>query len=185
MPSEEAERLLRLIEERRKALLLDTSDDCLVVSVVQQTLDHFRSGKHLRTYKVSTARAGVGCVAESLCTPTGLHRILERIGAGALQGMVFKARVPTGTLSKDWPTVEDNLITTRILRLDGLEAGYNKGTNAQGQSVDTHSRFVYIHGTNQAAKLGQPNSHGCILLSDDDVTELFEAVPSGTLVYIA
>ena len=177
--------MLGLIEERRKALLLDASDDCLVVSVVQQTLDHFRKGQHLRTYRVSTARAGIGCVADSLCTPTGLHRILERIGAGAVKGMVFKARVPTGALSKDWPTPEDNLITTRILRLDGLEAGHNKGQNAQGQLVDSHARFVYIHGTNQQGKLGQPNSHGCILLSDDDVTELFDAVPSGTLVYIA
>ena len=51
--------------------------------------------------------------------------------------------------------------------------------------VDTKSRFIYIHGTNQEEKLGQPNSHGCVLLSDADVIELYERVPLGTFVYIA
>ena len=50
--------------------------------------------------------------------------------------------------------------------------------------MDTRRRFVYIHGTNQAAMLGRPNSHGCILLSDHDVIRLFEAVPVGTRVLI-
>lgn len=174
-----------MAEERRKALGLGLADDCLVVSVVQQTLDHFFQGQHRRTYRVSTARAGMGCIADSLRTPTGLHRIAERIGAGAPSGMVFKARIATGTLAADWPTPEDNLITTRILRLDGAEPGHNRGQDAEGRTVDTHARFVYIHGTNQHAKLGQPNSHGCILLSDQEVMELFDAIPTGAWVYIA
>jgi len=176
--------LLGLAEERRKALGLGPADDCLVVSVVQQRLDHYRAGRHLRTYRVSTARAGVGCVADSLRTPTGLHRVAERIGAGAPHGMVFKARVATGTLASDWPSPEDNLITTRILWLDGAEPGHNRGVDPEGRTVDTHARFVYIHGTNQRSRLGQPNSHGCVLLADEDVAELFEAVPAGTWVYI-
>lgn len=176
--------MVSLAEERRQALGLGSADDCLVVSVVQQTLDHYRSGQHVRTYQVSTARAGQGCVADSLQTPTGLHRIAERIGAGAPLGMVFKSRVPTGVLAADWSKPEDNLITSRILWLDGAEPGHNQGLNAAGQNVDTHARYVYIHGTNQHAKIGQPNSHGCVLLSDKDVAELFEVIPSGALVYI-
>jgi lipoprotein-anchoring transpeptidase ErfK/SrfK len=50
--------------------------------------------------------------------------------------------------------------------------------------VDTRRRFVYIHGTNQADKLGQPNSHGCVLLSDSDVIRLHGRVPNGTPVLI-
>ena len=46
------------------------------------------------------------------------------------------------------------------------------------------ARYVYIHGTNQAARLGTPNSHGCVLLSDDDVLDLFARVPLGTPVYL-
>ena len=63
-------------------------------------------------------------------------------------------------------------ITSRILRLQGEEDGRNRGGN-----VDTYSRFVYIHGTNQEEKLGSPNSHGCILLGNADVVALFDALP--------
>ena len=41
-----------------------------------------------------------------------------------------------------------------------------------------------IHGTNQTDKLGQPNSHGCVLLSDRDVIRLYGLVPAGTPVLI-
>ena len=133
---------------------------------------------------MSTARAGVGCVADSLRTPLGLHRVAEKIGEGAPKGMVFKARVPTGRVWTDGPAPEDNLITTRILWLEGLEPGRNAGQDGTGRVVDTKSRFVYIHGTNQAARLGTPNSHGCVLLSDDDVLDLFDRVPAGTPVYL-
>ena len=177
-------RLLRLAGERRRALGLADSDDCLVVSVVQQRLDHFRRGEPVRTYRVSTARAGVGCVENSLRTPVGLHRVTERIGEGEPVGMVFKARKPTGVLWRDWPSREDNLITTRILRLEGLEPGLNRGADAEGRVVDTHRRLVYLHGTNQAAGLGAPNSHGCVLLSDADMLELHDAVAPGSLVMI-
>ena len=98
--------------------------------------------------------------------------------------MVFKARQPTGKLAAEWPAPEDNLITSRILWLEGLEEGRNRGKDAEGRVVDTHARFVYIHGTNQRDRLGQPNSHGCVLLADEEVIELFDAVPSGTLVMI-
>lgn len=138
----------------------------------------------VRTYRVSTARAGVGCVENSLCTPTGLHRVGEKVGEGASAGRVFKARQPTAYLAAEWPTPEDNLITSRILWLEGLEPGHNRGKNAAGQVVDTRARFVYIHGTNQRDRLGEPNSHGCILLADEDVIELFAAVPVGMLVVV-
>ena len=98
--------------------------------------------------------------------------------------MVFKARQPTGKLSAEWPTPEDNLITSRILWLEGMEPGHNQGTDAAGRLVDTHRRYVYIHGTNQVGKLGQPNSHGCVLLSDADVIRLYGSVAAGTPVLI-
>jgi lipoprotein-anchoring transpeptidase ErfK/SrfK len=98
--------------------------------------------------------------------------------------MVFKARQPTGKLADDWASPEDNLITSRILWLSGLEPGRNQGADAEGRIVDTRRRFVYIHGTNQHAKLGTPNSHGCVLLSDADVIRLFDRVAVGTPVLI-
>lgn len=169
--------------ERLAARGLPSSEHCIVVSVDQQKLWFF-AGEAAREYVVSTARAGVGCVADSLRTPLGLHRVAEKIGEGAPKGMVFKARVPTGRVWTDGPAPEDNLITTRILWLEGLEPGRNAGQDGTGRVVDTKARFVYIHGTNQAARLGTPNSHGCVLLSDDDVLDLFDRVPAGTPVYL-
>ena len=162
---------------------LPSSEHCIVVSIDQQKLWFF-AGEPAREYVVSTARAGVGCVADSLRTPLGLHRVAEKIGDATPKGMVFKARVPTGRIWTEGPAPEDNLITTRILWLEGLEPGKNAGHDAAGRLVDTKARFVYLHGTNQASRLGTPNSHGCVLLSDDDILDLFDRAPVGTPVYL-
>ena len=169
--------------EHLKALGLPLPKHCLVVSVDQQKLWHF-SDNDVTEYRVSTARAGIGCVKDSLRTPKGLLSVSEMIGNGEPKGMVFKGRRPTGQLWQEGDAVSDNLITSRILWLEGLENGINRGLNSAGQVVDTKERYIYIHGTNQSTEIGQPNSHGCILLSDDDVIELFGRVTVGTLVYI-
>ena len=169
--------------ERLKGLGLPSAKDCIVVSIDQQKLWHLR-GDQCETYIVSTARAGRGCVQDSQQTPDGLHQVCEKIGADALPGMVFKARQPTGQLASEWATPEDNLITSRILWLDGLETGYNQGSDPDGKIVDTRRRFIYIHGTNQSDKLGRPNSHGCVLLADKDVIRLYDLVAIGTKVLI-
>jgi hypothetical protein len=162
------------LSDSLKARGLPTAEHCIVVSIDQQKLWFFGG---------ETAR-GYGCVADSLQTPPGLHRVAEKIGADAPPGMVFKARVPTGRIWTEGPAPEDNLITTRILWLEGLEPGRNAGRDAAGRLVDTKARFVYIHGTNQAERLGTPNSHGCVLLSDRDVIDLFDRTPVGTPVYL-
>ena len=169
--------------ERLKARGLSLPKHCLVVSVDQQKLWHF-SDSEVTEYRVSTARAGMGCVKDSLQTPTGLLAVSEMIGADQPKGMVFKGRRPTGQLWQAGGPITDNLITSRILWLEGLEEGLNRGLNSAGQVVDTKERYIYIHGTNQSAEIGQPNSHGCILLSDDDVIKLFSRVSVGAPVYI-
>lgn len=182
MPCSEFELgLKKEVSERLKELGLPSAEDCIVVSIDQQKLWLFM-GSECETYVVSTARAGRGCVQDSQQTPIGMHQVGEKIGDGAVPGMVFKARQPTGRLAAEWPTPEDNLITSRILWLEGLEPGLNQGIDAEGRVVDTRRRFVYIHGTNQSDKLGRPNSHGCVLLSDSDVIRLFSKVPVGTRV---
>jgi lipoprotein-anchoring transpeptidase ErfK/SrfK len=184
MPCSEFELgLKKEVTERLKGLGLPSAEDCIVVSIDQQKLWHIR-GLECETYVVSTARAGRGCVQDSQQTPDGLHQVCEKIGAGAVPGMVFKARQPTGKLASEWASPEDNLITSRILWLDGLESGRNRGVALNGKIVDTRRRFVYIHGTNQTDKLGQPNSHGCVLLSDADIVRLFDDFLIGTRVLI-
>ncbi len=159
------------------------AEHCIVVSIDQQKLWFFE-GDTVERFVVSTARAGRGCVQDSLRTPDGLHRVSDKHGDGAPAGMVFKARQATGRLASEWPAPEDNLITSRILRLEGLEPGHNQGRDAEGRVVDTRARFVYLHGTNQQSMLGQPNSHGCVLLSDADIIRLYPRIPVGTIVLI-
>lgn len=72
-----------------------------------------------------------------------------------------------------------NLITTRILRLRGLETGYNAG-----QGCDSYERYVYIHGTNHEDRIGEPFSGGCVELRNAEMLELFDAVREGDLVWI-
>ena len=137
----------------------------------------------IRQYPVSTAANGAGEHSGSYCTPRGRHRIAEKIGAGAALHAAFKSRQPTGEIwtpeldakhpGRDW-------ILTRILWLEGLEPGRNKGG-----SVDSHARYIYIHGTNEEHKLGTPASHGCIRMRNTDVAELFDRVEVGTEVRIS
>jgi hypothetical protein len=61
-----------------------------------------------------------------------------------------------------------DLVLTRILWLEGLEPGVNAGPG-----IDSHERFIYLHGTSQEHLLGTPASHGCIRLSNRDVITLF------------
>ena len=42
---------------------------------------------------------------------------------------------------------------------------------------------MYIHGTNQEAKLGTPNSHGCVLLGNVEMIRLYATLPEGAYVW--
>jgi len=155
----------------------------LVVSIGSATLRFYRGGTLVRAYPVSTSRRPPSNVKNSLGTPRGLHEIAERIGAGQPPGMVFKARVPTGHHFAELLTSEDgkndNLITSRILWLRGLEPGVNRGGD-----VDTYERYVYIHGTNHGDRIGEPLSSGCVLMRDLDIIALHEEVRAGDHVWI-
>jgi lipoprotein-anchoring transpeptidase ErfK/SrfK len=142
----------------------------------------YDSGKLLRQYRVSTAQNGVGEVRGSHCTPRGLHVIRAKIGEGCAANTVFVGRRPTGEIYSPELGVEfpdRDWILTRILWLSGCEVGFNRlGDN------DTMRRFIYIHGTPESVRLGEPGSHGCIRMHNDDLMELFDLVPAGTEVEI-
>ena len=54
----------------------------------------------------------------------------------------------------------------------------------KGFLVDSLKRLIYIHGTNDEERLGEPSSKGCIRLSNNDVITLFDRVSEGTPVII-
>lgn len=150
----------------------------LVQSIGEQVLFVCKRDTVIERYDVSTSRFGHGIRENSFKTPPGVHRIKEKIGNGAPAGRIFKDRNDTG-INWDRGVSEDNLILTRILRLEGLEEGINKG-----DGVDSYERCIYIHGTNREDLVGTPLSHGCLCLRNKDIIRLFEMVREGMLVYI-
>ena len=153
------------------------------ILISNQTLTLYNDdGSVVARYLVSTAANGAGERENSGCTPRGWHMISEKFGDGLPINSVFVARQPTGEIysdqlaaaypARDW-------ILTRILWLTGLEAGVN-----QGESCDSHARYIYIHGTPDTEPMGEPRSHGCIRMRNTDLLALFEQVDVGTIVQI-
>jgi len=158
-------------------------------------------GKLVRAYTISTSARPPSNIKDSLGTPRGLHEIAERIGDGQPSGMVFKSRQPTGFLydgravspkppritqgahggfgETALPKAESALVTTRILWLRGLEPGVNLGGD-----VDSHDRYIYIHGTNREDLIGTPQSAGCVVMRNADVIDLHDQVRAGDMVLI-
>ena len=148
------------------------------VLIEQQRLELYNGDSLIADYAISTAKNGTGQRYGSMQTPLGRHRICQKFGEGAPMNTVFKARVPTSEIytpeleiahpeRKDW-------IITRILWLEGLEEGVNKGGD-----VDSRARKIYIHASPESRPMGKPYSHGCVCLHNDDMLELFERAKIG------
>jgi hypothetical protein len=150
----------------------------LAVNIARQAVSLFEKNIFVKKFRCSTSRFGIGQEEGTNCTPLGLHRIAEKIGAGEPPGTVFKSRRVAGHTSQ--PEFAGAKITTRILWLRGLEPGFNCGG-----SVDSHARCIYIHGTADQSSIGRPASCGCIHLADADLIPLFNLLPAGTLVWIS
>jgi hypothetical protein len=133
--------------------------------------------KRIDRFLCSTSRFGVGQLANSNRTPLGLHRIAEKVGVGWPVGTVFRSRQVVGFT---WQGLPGAPIAHRILWLEGLEPGFNRGGK-----VDTRRRYVYIHGIGDEPTLGRPASRGCIHLAAADLLPLYDRLPVGTLVWIA
>ena len=163
---------------RAEAVLGVAAARLVVIDVARQRLVLVEGGRIAAEYPISTAAAGLGGGDGSFRTPPGVHLIERRIGEGAPLGAVFSSREPTGEVWGGEPRADD-LILTRILTLDGQEAGTNCGPGC-----DSLSRFIYIHGTNHEGALGTQASHGCIRLANRDVADLFDRVAAGDPVVI-
>ncbi len=152
------------------------------ISIPAQRLYLLEGGKTVIEYPVSTAKNGPGELMDSECTPCGKHIISEKIGDGAEVNSVFVGRVATGeiylpSLREQYP--DRDWILTRILWLSGIEEGKNKGGN-----VDSHDRYIYIHGSPDDVSMGQPGSRGCIRMRNNEIIELFELIDVSTEVMI-
>ena len=122
------------------------------------------------------------CQQDSNKTPTGAHKIVEKIGGDGVINEIYKGRQATGEVAEIIHTTQQSnqdLILSRIMWIQGLEEGHNCG-----EGIDSYQRYIYIHGTAEEGLLGVPASHGCVRMSNKDVVELYETVSEGTFVYI-
>ena len=154
----------------------------IVVDISEQRLYLVKNKKILKSYPISSSKYGEGSIQNSFKTPLGMHEIRTKIGHNAIENTIFVARADTNKsakIIKDVIDTEDDHVTSRILWLDGLELGRNKG-----EGIDSYNRYIYIHGTHEEGLIGQKASHGCIRMFNNDVIDLFDRVQEGTYVLI-
>lgn len=145
----------------------------VVVSVKEQKLGLYEQGQLKKTYNISTSKFGLGDKPGSNCTPLGQHQVVAKIGHGLPAGAVLKSRRWNGEVIKPNAPGRDPIVS-RILWLKGTE---KDNRNAFG-------RFIYIHGTPEERRLGEPASYGCVRMGMKDVVSVFNVVNVGAKVMI-
>ena len=154
----------------------------LFVDIDTQSLLHIKKGTVFKKYSISSSYYGTGSTENSLKTPLGRHEIYKKIGNDLPNNAILKGRVWNGAIADiiTEPIDTDfDLVTSRILWLDGLEVGKNKG-----EGIDSRNRYIYIHGTAEEGLIGKPASDGCIRMYNDDVIELFDLIDEKAQVWI-
>lgn len=153
------------------------------IDISQQRLYLKQNDDLIKSYPISSSKFGEGSTENSNMTPLGLHVIKEKIGTDVPINTLFISRINTKrtvNIENSRNKTQDDHITSRILWLDGLEDGINKG-----KGVDSYSRYIYIHGTHEEGLIGEKASHGCIRMLNNDVIDLYNYVNIGTEVYIS
>lgn len=166
-------------------MTIESKNPWIEISVDDQRLricNHPSNKGQAIYFPISTALNGVGERSGSGQTPRGWHVIRAKIGATMPLDSVFVGRRPTGEIyspelaakfpKRDW-------ILTRILWLSGCEIGRNRLG-----SVDSMRRYIYIHGTPDSEPMGQPLSHGCIRMRNEDLVQLFDLIDCYSEVWI-
>jgi len=170
------------IEISQKYLKETVVKEIIFVSIEKQRLYHINDNKIICEYIISSSAYGTGNQSGSNKTPLGLHKVKHKYGNNTPINGRMIARVYTGdiaTVYKDNTKSKTDDVTTRILWLEGLEQGINKG-----KGIDSFKRYIYIHGTSEEGRLGTPASHGCIRMRNKEVINLYNKVAIGTLVLI-
>ena len=156
--------------------------EIVFVSIEKQKLYHIKNNKIISEFIISSSAYGTGNKAGSNKTPLGLHKVKQKYGDntpinGRMKGRVYYGEI--AAIYRDNTKSKTDDVTTRILWLEGLEHGRNKG-----EGIDSFKRYIYIHGTSEEGRLGTPASHGCIRMKNKDVSDLYKIIEVGTLVLI-
>lgn len=150
-----------------------SSPAVFVISVPDQQLAVIHGDRISATFPVSTSKFGLGDAFGSYKTPLGLLQICEKIGGHLPLGAVIKKRCATGEIIFPNASGRDAVVS-RILWLEGRESG----------NSHSYHRGIYIHGTPEESRIGQPVSWGCIRMRSRDIVQLFDLADKGTVVEI-
>jgi flagellin-like protein len=165
--------LLVLVTLSASAALAAPLSADMIVSVPDQVLALVDRGKLIARYSISTSKFGTGDSAASYRTPLGTLFVSAKIGDRLPPGAVIKNRIPTGEIvSVDAPGRDT--IVSRVIWLRGMET----------QNQKARDRCLYIHGTPEERRIGQPASFGCIRMRSRDIIDLYDHVHIGTHVLI-
>lgn len=177
-----------LFEKSRQAFLLRFRRNDfprIYVSIADQRLILHSSAEDNRIFPISTGIRPPSNLSGSGGTPTGLHRICGKFGDLLPAGAILRGRRFVGKMAFQLSAEERRTaIASRILQLEGLEDGINRGQNTAGQCCDSRERLIYIHGIGDDNAIGFPSSHGCINMTNDDIIHIFNKVEIGTFVII-
>jgi len=157
-------------------------DALLYVDIPSQKMFFIKKGEIFDIYTISSSFYGTGNKVNSLKTPLGKHEIYKKLGDNLPENAILKGRVWNGAIAdiiKEPIDTDFDHVTSRILWLDGLENGKNKGPG-----IDSRERFIYIHGTAEEGLIGKPASDGCIRMYNKDVIELFDLIDEKAQVWI-
>ena len=126
-------------------------------------------------------KAGVFlAVHENFRFQTPLIRVAETLRTGVI-----------GTGENETPTPPGRYYFTELLQPpdpDGDYGVYAFGLSGFSESLETFAGGpgqLAVHGTNDESALGQQVSHGCVRVSNEDITWMAENLPVGTPVEIS
>ena len=151
-------------------------------------------GGWLETYLPERPNEITGWVPQTDVTlATDADHIIVSLGARHVTlyrdgRQVYQASVAVG--SPDSPTPMGRFFVTEVLKL--TDPGDAYGPYALGLSGFSNTYYSFdggpgqiaIHGTNQPQVIGGYASHGCVRLTNPDITTLATQVPAGTPVDI-
>lgn len=157
-------------------------------------LVHGRQGDWLNvqvSMRPNQATAWIKASEVSL-TQTPMH-ILVDTGARTLtayngSSVVMQVQVAPGTSSSPTPT--GDFFVDGVVKLSDDSGPYGAYQMSVAAFSNVYHSFgsgngqIAIHGTNDPALIGTPASHGCVRMTNDDISRLVTMVPIGTPVRI-
>lgn len=143
------------VESTEPTRTAEAFHDVLLVRRGERKLYHYVDGEIARSWPVAVGGGGSP-------TPTGLFSV------GAKRHSPTWHNPDPDGWGEDMPEM--------------IEPGRNNplGLRALNWNRDGYDTLIRFHGTANVSSIGTPASQGCVRLTNSDVVELFDLVPSGT-----